>query len=55
MTKTYAEIKVGKTLLKKIDFDTKFTITANINGKKIKHVLSVVGICNTGIIDLRGK
>lgn len=53
--KMYTDLDVGKAMIRKIDFDTKFTIISNIKGKKIKHVLNVVGICETGIITLREK
>ena len=55
MTKMCAEIEVSKSILREINFNTEFTITSTIKGKKIKKVLSVVGICSTGKVDLREK
>lgn len=48
------EMKVSKSLLKKIELGTKFTLTTkDIDGKKHKQILEVDGICHyTGVIDL---
>lgn len=52
------ELKVSKSLLKKIELGDKFTITCigkkgkAVKGRKIKQTLTVNGICSTGIIDL---
>lgn len=51
--KIECEIKVSKSLLKKIKLGDKWTLTtSDVKGKKIKQVLTVNGICSSGVIDL---
>ena len=47
------ELKVSNSLLRRIKLGDKWTVTStDVKGKKVKKILTVNGICSSGVIDL---